>query len=80
MNNSVRATLEAGKVYRLNGQKSQFECLHQYMGSFYSPQHSYRMINVKSGWCFIAHGVNIYSDGSIDWDFSTDGYFAEREC
>ena len=78
MNNSVRATLEAGMVYRLHGEKSQFECLHQLYGSFYSPQHTYRLFNVKSGWSFIAHGVNMYEDGSIDWDFSTDGYFAER--
>ena len=35
------------------------------------------MINVKSGWSFLAHGCRRYFDGSIEWDYSTDGYFAE---
>lgn len=29
----------------------------------------------KSGWQFIAHGIGIYIDGSIDWDYSTSGRF-----
>lgn len=31
--------------------------------------------NVKSGWTFLAHGCGLYPDGSIDWDYSTDGFF-----
>ena len=34
------------------------------------------MQNTKSGWCFVAHGVGMYEDGRIDWDFSTDGEFS----
>lgn len=33
------------------------------------------MQNVSSGWTFIAHGVGIYEDGTIDWDYSTGGHF-----
>ena len=33
------------------------------------------MRNVKSGWQLIAHGVGIYEDGRIDWDYSTGGQF-----
>lgn len=33
------------------------------------------MENIKSGWRFIAHGIGIYPDGKIDWDYSTDGGF-----
>lgn len=33
------------------------------------------MRNLKSGWQFIAHGVGIYEDGKIDWDYSTGGRF-----
>lgn len=76
MNNSVRATLEAGTVYTLHGEKSTFECICQ-LSDFYSPQHTFRLINTLSGWSFIAHGVNIYEDGTIDWDFSTDGHFVK---
>lgn len=35
------------------------------------------MRNERSGWTFEAHGIGIYRDGRIDWDYSTDGYFAE---
>ena len=33
------------------------------------------MRNVKSGWEFIAHGIGVYEDGKIDWDYSTGGSF-----
>lgn len=33
------------------------------------------MMNVKSGWMFTAHGIGIYEDGKIDWDYSTGGRF-----
>ena len=33
------------------------------------------MVNTKSGWFFIAHGCRRYFDGSIEWDYSTDGTF-----
>ena len=32
--------------------------------------------NVKSGWHFVAHGIGIYADGKIDWDYSTSGTFS----
>ena len=35
------------------------------------------MANVRSGWTFLAHGVGIYEDGKIDWDYSTAGSFSE---
>ena len=34
------------------------------------------MQNTSSKWTLIAHGVGIYEDGSIDWDYSTGGNFA----
>ena len=38
------------------------------------------MRNERSGWTFKAHGVGIYKDGRIDWDYSTDGYFSEAQA
>ena len=32
--------------------------------------------STESGWTFKAHGLGMYSDGMIDWDFSTGGHFA----
>lgn len=34
------------------------------------------MQNTASGWTFHAHGVGIYPDGTIDWNWSKNGYFA----
>ena len=33
------------------------------------------MQNTKSGWTLMAHGCGIYEDGTMDWDYSTGGYF-----
>ena len=58
---------EEGMIYRNAG------------GGTYRCERSYgtkaRMVNTKSGWDFIAHGCRIYFDGSIEWDYSTDGRF-----
>ena len=35
------------------------------------------MKNIKSGWTFMAHGIGIYIDSRIDWDYSTGGRFEE---
>lgn len=35
------------------------------------------MQNIISKWTLTAHGCGIYEDGTIDWDWSTGGYFAE---
>lgn len=41
------------------------------------PEHADAVLmrNRASGWTFYAHGIGIYDDGSIDWDYSTDGHF-----
>lgn len=31
--------------------------------------------NTETGWTFLAHGVNMYENGTIDWEFSTQGRF-----
>lgn len=35
------------------------------------------MINIKSGWRIMCRGIGMYDDGTIDWDYSTGGEFAE---
>lgn len=37
---------------------------------------TYEMVNIRSGWTFLAHVITIYRDGCIEWDYSTKGYFA----
>ena len=33
------------------------------------------MINTESKWRFTAHGCQMYDNGTIEWDYSTGGYF-----
>ncbi len=35
------------------------------------------MQDVNSGWTLQAHGCGIYPDETIDWDYSTGGYYDE---
>ena len=65
-------TPEVGGVYE-NESGGIFRCL----GAAHWINNAVVMQNVRSGWTFKAHGVGIYKDGRIDWDYSTDGYFAE---
>lgn len=37
-----------------------------------------KLQSVASYWTFIAHGIGRYDDGSIDWDYSTGGYFTKE--
>ena len=62
---------QAGTEYRNVGGGT-YRCLRAGDGSI-----SARMVNVKSGWTFLAHGLRRYFNGSIEWDYSTDGYFGE---
>ena len=63
---------EPGKIYELASPSGgRFLCQKLQYGS----QFNAWMVNVLSGWSFLAHGVGIYPDGRIDWDYSTDGRF-----
>ena len=61
---------EPGKIYENEG-GGRFLCQKLQYGSLFNAW----MVNVLSGWSFFAHGVGIYPDGRIDWDYSTDGRF-----
>lgn len=58
---------EVGKTYR-NAGGGEFRCE-------WAVGTDAGMVNVKSGWSFHAHGCRSYFDGSIEWDYSTDGRF-----
>ena len=60
-------TPEQGKIYKNKG-GGEFLCLRNYT-------YDAMMKNVKSGWTFMAHGVQQYEDGTIEWDYSTGGRF-----
>lgn len=60
---------EKGKTYK-NDNGGTYRCLE-------SSDDQIIMQNVASGWTLIAHGCGIYENGSIDWDYSTGGHFAD---
>lgn len=62
-------TPKIGQIYRNKGGGS-YECMQ--IDDYYG---EHVMRNVASGWTFTAHGIAIYDDGMIDWDFSTNGRF-----
>lgn len=40
---------------------------------------TYIMQNISSGWTFTAHVITRYEDGTIEWDYSSNGHFGEVE-
>lgn len=79
-------TPAVGTVYANRG-GGKFECINVHKedciinGSWHNIFRIERvtMQNIASGWTFTAHGCGIYEDGSIDWDYSTDGHFERIE-
>ena len=58
-----------GRIYKNNG-GGQFICI-----ATGDDTYSAVMKNIESGWTITANGIGIYEDGTIDWDYSTGGYF-----
>ena len=69
------ARLKFGEVYNNRGGE-EYRCVTPQWLPY--PVGEERMQNVKTGWTFRAHGIVQYQDGSIEWDYSTGGYFEER--
>lgn len=65
-----------GKIYENEG-GGVFKCL---PSSEYYSDYNAVLVNILSGWTFAAHGIGVYIDGRIDWDYSTDGYFGGLEA
>ena len=60
-----------GVVYR-NANGREYRCL--------AVEHDMAwMVNILSGWTFRAHHLMEYPDGSIEWGFSTDGGFGDKD-
>lgn len=58
--------LTVGQVYRnLNGQD--YKCLRNVEPGVVELE------RVSDGWTLLAHGIRVYEDGGIVWDYSTGG-------
>ena len=61
-----------GQTYKNRGGGT-YRCLNTYK------DHDAKMVNTATGWTLIAHGCGSYEDGTMDWDYSTGGYFEKGE-
>ncbi len=60
---------EYGQIYEhTNGVR--YECI-----DFEPSDKRARFRNVKTLWTKVAHGIGIYEDGRIDWEYSSNGTF-----
>ena len=79
---SERGLLKVGELYELHTDRPDhkgqvLECLRILTDDYYSP-YSAVVRSTITGWTMMVHGTNIYEDGTIDWDFSTNGYFSTK--
>ena len=68
---AIRITPKVGETY-LNKGGGSYIC----RDNFRIPTECSIMERVSDGYTLTAHGVMQYDDGSIEWDFSTDGHWA----
>ena len=64
-------------IGRMDHKGTVLECLRILTDDYYSP-YSAVVRSTITGWTMMIHGTNIYEDGTIDWDFSTNGYFSTK--
>ena len=83
---SVPGSLDVGSLYTLHDPQARkhgalnehcLECIQRIIDDPYS-KHTALVRSTITGWTMVVHGTNIYEDGSIDWDFSTNGYFTDK--
>ena len=67
--NPRRFTPNEGEIYE-NAGGGRYCCQRVRYGG-----HEAWMQNTVSGWTLVAHGITRYEDGTIEWDYSTDGHF-----
>ena len=75
---SEHGKLSVGSLYKLHDHDGYvLECIRVF-GDNYSA-YCARVRSIVTGWTMDLHGINVYEDGSIDWDFSTHGIFTDRD-
>lgn len=60
--------LTAGQVYR-NRNGNDYLCLENVEPGVV------KLERVSNGWTLLAHGICVYEDGTIEWDWSTGGHW-----
>lgn len=77
---SERVYLKTGKLYKLHNdnREANLEVIKTIPDDPYSP-FTARVRSTITGWTMTIHGTNQYEDGSIDWDYSTDGIFTRKD-
>lgn len=68
----TRFTPRICETFKLKNPTAEYICLKVF------GEYKATLKNKKTGWTLVANGLGRYPDGSIDWDFSTEGHF-EKE-
>lgn len=67
--------LTRGKIYKHNSNGNTYMCL---MSEDFSDGTTARLMCMEGHhWTILAHDVRIHEDETIDWWYSTNGYFAD---
>lgn len=76
---SNRGYFVVGSLYRAHDREECcLECIRVIHDDAYS-KYSAQVRSTITGWTMFVHGTNIYEDGSIDWDFSTNGFWTDKD-
>ena len=68
----TRFTPRICETFKLKNSTAEYICLKVF------GEYKATLKKKKTGWTLVANGLGRYPDGSIDWDFSTEGHF-EKE-
>lgn len=76
---SMPTRLKNGSLYKLRDREGYvLECIRNLPADGYSDYNAL-VRSTLTGWTMHIHGINMYEDGSIDWDFSTHGIFTDKK-
>lgn len=70
---------KAEKVYKLRGTGEKYRCLDFYIEKDTAAA-TLLLRNEQTGWTITAHDVTLYADNSIEWSYSTGGYFEKKKA
>ena len=70
---------KVGKVYKLRGTTSKYRCQDVYINEETAAA-TLLLQNTTTGWTITAHNVTLYADNSIEWEYSTGGYFDRQKA
>ncbi len=70
---------KVGKLYKLKATGQKYRCIDVFINTDTAAA-TLLLRNETTGWTITAHEVTLYSDNSIEWNYSTGGYFDNKKA